>query len=61
MKKMARSASLSPVERFMMNCTYLDAGQKIALYAPAFGEEILDSIRRSSSRRFRASGRRRIF
>jgi asparagine synthase (glutamine-hydrolysing) len=43
MKKMARSASLSPVDRFMMNCTYLDADQKGALYAPAFGEEILGS------------------
>jgi asparagine synthase (glutamine-hydrolysing) len=31
MKKMARSASLSPTERFMMNCTYLDADQKSAL------------------------------
>ena len=30
-KKMARSASLSPADRFMMNCTYLDAGQKAAL------------------------------
>jgi asparagine synthase (glutamine-hydrolysing) len=43
MKKMARSASLSPMERFMMNCTYLDADQKSALYAPAFGNEILRS------------------
>jgi len=31
-KKMARSASLSPVERFLMNCTYLDAEQKAGLY-----------------------------
>ena len=42
MKKMARSASLSPVDRFMMNCTYLDAEQKTSLYAPAFGREIVD-------------------
>jgi asparagine synthase (glutamine-hydrolysing) len=43
MKKMTRSASLSPVDRFMMNCTYLDAEQKTALYAPAFGREIFGS------------------
>jgi asparagine synthase (glutamine-hydrolysing) len=42
MKKMARSASLSPADRFMMNCTYLDARQKSALYTPAFGGELLD-------------------
>ncbi|MGH9504291.1 MAG: asparagine synthase (glutamine-hydrolyzing) [Terriglobales bacterium] len=42
-KKMARSASLSPAERFMMNCTYLDAEQKTSLYAPAFGWEISGS------------------
>jgi asparagine synthase (glutamine-hydrolysing) len=40
MKKMARSASLSPMDRFMMNCTYLDAEQKDSLYAPGFGQEI---------------------
>jgi asparagine synthase (glutamine-hydrolysing) len=43
MKKMTRSASLSPVERFMMNCTYLDAGQKTSLYTSAFGGEIFGS------------------
>ncbi len=43
MKKMTRSASLTPVERFMMNCTYLDAEQKSSLYAPAFGREIVGS------------------
>jgi asparagine synthase (glutamine-hydrolysing) len=42
MKKMTRSASLSPVERFMMNCTYLDAEQKSALYSPAFGSQRLE-------------------
>jgi len=31
-KKMARSASLNPVDRFIANCTYLDAGQKSTLY-----------------------------
>jgi asparagine synthase (glutamine-hydrolysing) len=40
MKKMTRSASLSPVERFMMNCTYLDGEQKTSLYTPAFGREL---------------------
>jgi asparagine synthase (glutamine-hydrolysing) len=43
MKKMTRSASLSAVDRFMMNCTYLDAEQKTSLYAPAFGREIFGS------------------
>jgi asparagine synthase (glutamine-hydrolysing) len=43
MKKMTRSASLSPVDRFMMNCTYLDAAQKTSLYAPALGQEVLGS------------------
>ena len=43
MKKMTRSASLSPVERFMMNCTYLDAEQKTSLYAPAFGRDTFGS------------------
>jgi asparagine synthase (glutamine-hydrolysing) len=40
LKKMGRSASLSPVERFIMNGTYLDARQKSALYTSALGEEI---------------------
>ena len=34
-KKMARSAALSPTEAFIRNCTYLDAQQKMDLYAPA--------------------------
>ena len=33
-KKMARSASLLQEDRFIANCTYLDAQQKMALYAP---------------------------
>jgi asparagine synthase (glutamine-hydrolysing) len=33
-KKMARSAALSPEDAFIRNCTYLDAPQKAALYAP---------------------------
>jgi asparagine synthase (glutamine-hydrolysing) len=43
LKKMGRSASLSPAERFMMNCTYLDDGQKSSLYASAIQEEVLES------------------
>jgi len=42
-KKMARSASLAPEERFIRNCTYLDAEQKTSLYAP----EIQDQLRAS--------------
>ena len=43
MKKMARSASLSAADRFMMNCTYLDAAQKDSLYTSGLGAEISDS------------------
>jgi asparagine synthase (glutamine-hydrolysing) len=39
-KKMARSSSLPPMERFLMNCTYLDQGQKAALYTSALSDEI---------------------
>jgi asparagine synthase (glutamine-hydrolysing) len=39
-KKMARSASLAPADRFIMNCTYLDAEQKAALYPPELLAEI---------------------
>src|SRR5437879_8492251 len=31
-KKMARSASLNPVDRFITNCMYLDDNQKAGLY-----------------------------
>lgn len=34
-KKMARSGSLSPIERFLMNCTYMDANQQKSLFTPA--------------------------
>jgi asparagine synthase (glutamine-hydrolysing) len=44
-KKMARSASLAPADRFIMNCTYLDAEQKAALYTP----ELWDEVRFSDS------------
>ncbi len=39
-KKMARSSSSSPVERFLMNCMYLDQEQKAALYTSALSDEI---------------------
>lgn len=42
-KKMARSASLPPGERFVMNCTYLDGEQKRWLYATDFAQEIADA------------------
>jgi len=35
-KKWARSAGLGPVEAFIRNCTYLDAGQRTTLYQPDF-------------------------
>ena len=38
-KKMARSASLSPTDRFIANCTYLDGAQKAALYSPQMAAE----------------------
>jgi asparagine synthase (glutamine-hydrolysing) len=40
MKKMGRSASLSPAQSFVMNCTYLDGAQKMSLYSAALGEEL---------------------
>src|SRR5215472_1026702 len=39
-KKMMRSASLPPAERFIMNCTYLDAEQKGGLYTEEISREI---------------------
>jgi asparagine synthase (glutamine-hydrolysing) len=41
-KKMARSASLRPIDRFIANCTYLDDAQKAALYASEFAAGISD-------------------
>ena len=38
-KKMARSASLNPVDRFIANCTYLDGRQKASLYTGDFAAE----------------------
>jgi len=42
-RKMARSASLGPVDRFIANCTYLDASQKSALYTSDLAADIADS------------------
>ena len=39
-KKMARSASLLPTDRFVMNATYLDREQKLALYSDRFAGEV---------------------
>jgi asparagine synthase (glutamine-hydrolysing) len=39
-RKMASSAALSPVDRFVRNCTYLDQNQKSALYAPELLEQV---------------------
>jgi len=38
-KKMARSASLDPVDRFIRNCTYLDDAQKSDLYSREFAAQ----------------------
>jgi asparagine synthase (glutamine-hydrolysing) len=40
LKKMARSASLPPAQRFVMNCTYLDAVQKSTLYSAELRSEL---------------------
>jgi asparagine synthase (glutamine-hydrolysing) len=39
-KKMLRSGSLPPAERFVMNCTYLDSEQKAAVYTPALWDQV---------------------
>ena len=41
-KKMMRSASLSPADRFIMNCTYFDDEQKNALYTEDLLAEVGD-------------------
>jgi asparagine synthase (glutamine-hydrolysing) len=40
LKKMARSAALPPAERFVMNCTYLEAQPKNVLYTPELRAEV---------------------
>ncbi len=39
-KKMARSASLEAVDRFITNCTYLDESQKAELYSGDFAADL---------------------
>jgi asparagine synthase (glutamine-hydrolysing) len=39
-QKMARSASLSPVDGFLMNCTYLDGDEKSSLYSEGLANEL---------------------
>ncbi len=39
-KKMARSAALSPTDRFVMNCTYIDSPHKEMIYTPGLWEEV---------------------
>ena len=41
-RKMVRSASLDPVDRFIANCSYLDENQKSALYSPDFAGDYAD-------------------
>jgi len=45
-KKMARSVELSPVDRFIANCTYLDARQKSELYSDEFAASTSDPTER---------------
>jgi asparagine synthase (glutamine-hydrolysing) len=42
-KKMARSASLGQEDRFIRNCTYLDAAQKTSLYTPEVRDQLSNS------------------
>jgi asparagine synthase (glutamine-hydrolysing) len=42
-KKMARSASLEPEDRFIRDCTYLDADQKMSLYTVEVEDRLRDS------------------
>lgn len=42
-KKMARSATLNAVDRFIANCTYLDSNQKSGLYRSGVMDEALRS------------------
>jgi asparagine synthase (glutamine-hydrolysing) len=39
-RKMVRSASLGPVDRFIANCSYLDDGEKSDLYSRDFAEHV---------------------
>ena len=62
MKKMARSASLSAADRFMMNCTYLDAAQKVgALFFGIRERSVRFRSCHTAPREFCTSGRCPIF
>jgi asparagine synthase (glutamine-hydrolysing) len=39
-KKMARSAGLGPIDRFIANCTYFDEIRKAELYNPEFADQV---------------------
>jgi asparagine synthase (glutamine-hydrolysing) len=39
-KKMARSASLAPQDRFIQNCTYLDTAQKMSMYTAQVQDQL---------------------
>jgi asparagine synthase (glutamine-hydrolysing) len=49
-KKMARSASLSPADQFIQNCTYLDGDQKSALYSDRLRDGVVGSDANSQHR-----------
>jgi asparagine synthase (glutamine-hydrolysing) len=55
-RKMARSATLGPRDRFITNCTYLDDAQKVGLYAsgPAWRDS-LDQANFDPANRHRAA------
>ena len=49
-RKMARSAALAPVDRFVANCTYLDEPQKLELYSADFVGRVRSSDSTSAHR-----------
>ena len=58
-KKMARSSSLSPVERFLMNCTYLDQRTKSrAVHTPFRTKSPVMMLRTNTGRAFEQVQRR---
>ncbi|HET9407720.1 MAG TPA: asparagine synthase (glutamine-hydrolyzing) [Candidatus Sulfotelmatobacter sp.] len=49
-RKMARSAALEPVQRFIANCTYLDSEQKRDLYSREYAAAVEESDSAASHR-----------
>ena len=49
-RKMARSAALEPVQRFIANCTYLDSEQKWDLYSREYAAAVEESDSAASHR-----------